>query len=211
MKRARAAPAILLLVGCSQARSVATAELNVAIVGGEPSPAADDGVVLLRARLEDNAENVCSASLVAPNLLLTARHCVSLLVEGQFDCSVRGEVFDNPTGGGTLGLHLPAESLEVYGGKLPRAAPLALGQQVISTLSQTICVNDLAFVVLDRSLNLPILPLRLGRGAELNEPGDLIGYGLDGKQVAIDVRSQPRQRTSGSGSSGLAPILWTKA
>jgi hypothetical protein len=166
--------------------------LSEPIVKGERSGAEQDGVVLLRAELEDKSELLCSASLVGPNLILTARHCVAYLSDGQFSCTVRGEPVDNPTGGGRLGLHLPAESLEIYGRETPRKTILAHGQQIISTLSPTVCNNDLAFVVLDTSLELPLVPMRLGRSARAHEAAVLVGYGLDGEQQVLDYRTQPR-------------------
>jgi hypothetical protein len=162
------------------------------IVSGEASGAEQDGVVLLRGELDDGSEILCSASLVEPRLLLTARHCVSYLTDGQFSCTVRGELIDNPSGGGRLGLHLPAEKLEIYGRATPRKTILAHGQQIISTLSPTICSNDLAFVVLDTALDLPLVPMRLGRPARPHEAAVLVGYGLDGTQRLLDYRSQPR-------------------
>jgi Trypsin len=183
------------VISCTEARpSDDVATLTQSIVGGEASGADQDGVVLLRAVLDDGSDLLCSASLVGPNLILTARHCVSYLSEGQFSCSVRGEPIDNPTGGGRLGLHLPAASLEIYGGKTPRKMPLAHGQQVLSTLSPTVCHNDLAFVVLDRALDLPIVPLRLGQPAQPHEAAVLVGYGLDSTQQVIDYRSQAREQ-----------------
>jgi len=191
--------ALLTLVACvgscaDQAPTEGVVEQRAAIVGGELSGAEQDGVVLLRGLLDDGSELVCTASLVGPNLVLTARHCVSYLSEGQFSCSVRGEVTDNPDGGGQLGLHLPAERLEIYGGKTPRKTPLARGLQVISTLSPTICKNDVAFVVLDRQVDLPIVPMRLGRPAQVHEASVLVGYGLDATQTGIDYLTQPRRQ-----------------
>jgi hypothetical protein len=180
------------VLGCAEANpSEPSSLLSQSIIDGEPSGAEQDGVVLLRAELAEG-EVLCSASLVGPNLLLTARHCVSYLTDGQFSCTVRGEPIDNPTGGGRLGLHLPAESLEVYGRKTPRTTILAHGQKVISTLTPTICSNDLAFVVLDTALDLPLVPMRLGRSAQAHEMGVLVGYGLDGVQTTIDHEAQPR-------------------
>lgn len=175
------------------------------IVGGEPSGADQDGVVLLRAVLDGMGETLCSASLVAPNLIMTARHCVSYKTEGTFACSVRGELIDNPTGGGRVGLHLPATSLEVYAGKTPRISPLARGQRVLSTLSPTACDNDLAFVVLDTALDLPIVPLRIGRPAQLHEPVMLVGFGLSEDEQIIDYKTQPRLQKPNLEVVGVGP------
>src|SRR5882724_3200861 len=165
-----------------------------AIVDGEASGADQDGVVLLRAVLDDQSEIICTASLVGPNLIMTARHCVSYFTDGQFSCSAKGELIDNPTGAGALGLHLPAASLAVYGRQTPRKAPLAHGQQVLSTLSPSICENDLAFVVLDTALDLPIIPMRLGRPALVHEASVLVGYGMNATQTGIEYTTQPRRQ-----------------
>ena len=183
----------LALLGCAgEAPDGSLANSSQAIVEGEVSGAEQDGVLLLRALADDGSELVCTGSLVGPNLLLTARHCVSYLNEGQFSCTVRGELTNNPSGGGRLGLHLPAERIEVYGRKLPRKAPLARGERVISTLSPDICKNDIAFVVLDQAVDLPVVPLRMGRPAQLHEAGVLVGYGLGATQTGIDYATQPR-------------------
>lgn len=155
---------------------------SAAVVGGESSPhgTSDDAVLLLRTLL-DGEELVCSAGLVAKNLALTARHCVSHLVTGAFACSVQGELeeAEEVPEPGTLGVHLPADSLEFYAGPRDERELVARGREVISTLSETICVNDIAFVVLDRELELPVFPLRRAGRARLGEAVTLLGYGLD--------------------------------
>lgn len=196
----------LPLLGCAgQAPDESAASSSHAIINGEASGAEQDGVVLLRALLDDDSELVCTGSLVGPNLVLTARHCVSYLNEGQFSCTVRGELIDNPNGGGRLGLHLPAERIEVYGRKLPRKAPLARGERVISTLSPDICKNDIAFIVLDQAVELPVVPMRIGRPALLHEQGVLVGFGLGAAQTGIDYATQPRFQKRDLDITALGP------
>jgi hypothetical protein len=190
-------------LGCSGPPPLTT--VRQGIVAGEPSGKAQDGVLLLRGLLDDGSEFVCSASLVAPNLLVTAQHCVSYLTQGLFSCSTRGELIESEAGAGILGLSLPPERLEVYGGKTPRKTPLAHGASIISTHSRNICQNDLAFVVLDTSLTLPVIPLRIGRPAELNEPGVLVGYGMVAGQHSIDFRTQARAQKPNQVIVGVGP------
>jgi hypothetical protein len=102
-------------------------------------------------------------------------------------------------------LHVPATSVEVYAGKTPRKSPLARGQRVLSTLSPTLCENDLAFVVLDTALDLPLLPLRLGRPALLHEPAILVGFGLTENEQVIDYKTQPRMQKRGLDVTGVGP------
>jgi len=169
-------------------------------VGGELSPAGsiEDAVLLLRTEL-DGDELICSASLVAKNLALTARHCVSYLGRGIFSCTAQGELVSLDSGAGELGTHLEASSIEFYSGATPRSKPVAYGKEILSTLSATICMNDLAFVVLDRNVDLPVLPLRLEGQAERGEFVTLVGYGLDdamSKSGKLDYETQPRTRNA---------------
>jgi Trypsin len=184
-------------------------DLSVAhgsIVFGEPSNAGAEDAVLLLRTMVDGQELLCTASLVAPNLALTARHCVARVTEGPFNCSVKGELYDNPTGAGRLGLDLSATSLDFYDGALPRTKPIAHGLSIVSTLSNTTCVNDIAFVVLDRAVALPVLPLRLHGSAALGEAVTLVGYGLvDDNAQTIVVRTQPRLRKTGLSIAGVGP------
>ncbi|HEX7454010.1 MAG TPA: trypsin-like serine protease, partial [Polyangiaceae bacterium] len=191
---------------CSSMAEPGLSASRSAIVGGEPSPAGMQNAVLLLRTAVDGQELLCTASLVAPNLALTARHCVAHLQDGPFNCSVKGELLDNPTGAGRIGLDLPASSLEFYGGALPRTTPLAHGLSIVSTLSDTVCVNDIAFIVLDRAVALPVLPLRLRGHAQVGEAVTLVGYGLvSDSQQTIDFSNQPRAQKTGLSIAGVGP------
>jgi hypothetical protein len=191
-------------VGCAEQAPLENRQTSsAAIIDGEVSGSDQDGVLLLRARL-DRGEVLCSASLIGPNLIITARHCVSYYTDGLFSCSVQGELTDSIGNAGELGLHLPAANLEVYGGKKPRKL-LARGQRVLSTLSPSVCTNDLAFVVLDQDVAFPVVPLRLDRPAQRDEVVTLVGYGLDGQQQAIDVQSAVRHQKTLLKLAGVGP------
>lgn len=203
-----------LMFGCSQPS--APERLRESIVGGEASGAEQDGVLLLRGDLPEGGETLCTSTLIAPNLVVTAQHCISYLSNGLFSCSVRGEVIATDEGAGTLGLSLPASELEFWGGNPPRKAPLAYGQSIISAHSTSICQNDLAFVVLDRDLDLPVSPVRRGRPALKGELGILVGYGMDAGERTIDHRTQEREQKrdlviAGVGPSSLADGVTTVA
>lgn len=194
---------VALLAACSAQPPIEVS--RELIVAGEESGPEQDGVLLIRTLADDDKNPLCSASLVAPNLLLTAQHCVSYVSNGLFSCNTRGELTNNEDGGGQLGLSLPPEKIEVYDGARPRQAPVARGAQIISTHSTNVCQNDIAFVVLDTSLDLPIIPMRLGRSAAVGELGVLVGYGMDAGQQFIDYRVQPRNQKRDQEVRGVGP------
>jgi hypothetical protein len=204
---ARGLLGLFVLCGGCAAPDMRIGTTRSPVVYGEPSPEGgiEDAVLLLRTAV-DGVEVLCSASLVAPRLALTARHCIAHLEDGPFNCSVRGEVIDNPTGAGRLGLDLPAESLEFYGGSTPRKEPLARGERVISTLSETICLDDVALVLLDRPVPIPPLPMRLKAATRVGEPVILVGYGMNEKQLqTIDFVTQPRRRKADLSIADVGP------
>jgi hypothetical protein len=163
------------------------------LVRAEPSPRGgpEDAIVLLRTVTDE--ERVCSATLVAQNLVLATRHCVASSTEAAFICNVRGELVDNPGGGGILGADVPPGSIEVYGAQTPRSQPIAVGARVVSSQSTNVCRDDIAFVVLDRALDLPVAPIRIGRRTRRGELATLVGYGTDGTSSDLPWRDIPRR------------------
>jgi hypothetical protein len=195
----------LFLAGCGEAGRATVRSEPFAIIGGERSPPGiEDAVLLLRAVVPDAGERICSASLVANNLVVTARHCVAHITDGYFLCSPRGEIIEITEDAGKLGLDLPAENLEFYSNETPRSAPIALGARVVSTLSVSACINDLAFVVLDRSVELPVLTLRRNRPALVGEVVTAVGYGTE-EGEALAFESQLRNRKSDLEISAVGP------
>jgi hypothetical protein len=188
--------ACLASIACGAGREgEPAAEQSAAIVFGERSPSpADDGVVFLR-HGTGSAEVICTGTMIAPNLVVTARHCVAYVNGGAFQCTVHGEPISIGDGGGILGPDVPAESVEVRAGEVPSSTPLAQGREIVSTLSLTNCVNDLAFVVLDRALEVPPAAVRLGTKTPKGEAATVVGYGS--QQLGIgepDWPSRPRKK-----------------
>jgi hypothetical protein len=137
---------------------------------------AEDAVVVVRAATDP--ELLCTGTLVAANVVVTARHCVAEAgPELGFRCSLSGELVESPDGSGELGADLPASLIEIYSGVVPSAEPVAVARQIVSSLSPTLCRDDLAFVVLDRALSLPTRPLRLESVTRVDDRVTLIGYG----------------------------------
>lgn len=138
-----------------------------------------EGVVAVATTLEDNKSHVtlCSGALVAPNLVLTARHCVSRAVTATPSCDAQGRSHN--------GLHLAEDAdpaqIAVYTGRHVRPdmdTPQAHAVKTLHPVGQVLCDADVAFLVLDRPLtNLVVLPMRLHASVE---PGDMVvpvGFG----------------------------------
>jgi hypothetical protein len=210
--RAAVGTASLLVLGsCGGSERQPFGRERSAIIGGEPSPAGiEDAVLLLRATVPEQGDRLCGASLVAPNLVVTARHCVAYVTGGRFSCKANGQLDeDDPgadPGAGRMGVDLPAEALAFFDDAVPRAEPVALGARVVSTLSDSACTNDLAFVVLDRTVDLPIVALRRSRPTLEDEAVIAVGYGADRSiDQTIDFETQKRRRKADLRVAAVGP------
>ena len=185
----------LLAAACAPADPVSGASVGVAraaIVGGDASPAERDAVVFLVHVGAKGWEFSCSATLVAPNLLLTARHCVSEIGDPNVACDADGR----QVAGGALGKDRDATGFAVYiGARTPQAAtsgaPAAKGRAIVHDGAATLCGHDLAFLVLDRDVpNAVIAPLRLSAPPTVGEELVAVGYGQTSSGAAPAVRQE---------------------
>ncbi|HEY6556018.1 MAG TPA: trypsin-like serine protease [Polyangiaceae bacterium] len=195
-----------LTAACGDAATLETASgaQRAALYGAAASPdgTADDAVLHLRGTAY--VDLTCTATLVASNLVVTALHCVARTPAGGFQCTPEGELIPNPDGAGTLLGHVAPESVEFYAGQTVGPEPVARGSQILSTFSDTICRNDIAFVLLDRTLDLPIRSIRLQHPTAVDEAMTFIGYGLDEQRIA-DWRARPRKRLTGQRVRAVGP------
>ena len=153
------------------------------IIGGRASGAAQNAVVMLQ--IEERA--ICSGSLIAPNLVLTARHCVSETDEGLL-CAPDGHALS----GGRIHADYDAQDIVVYVGQKQSALQArARGQQVVHDSAKNLCNHDIAFVVLDRPITgTPLAPLRLTETTTIGEKVTSVGWGLTSKGKLPSVRMQ---------------------
>lgn len=179
-------------LGCGDPE--ARAALAAAILNGESSPSPEHDAVVLVQAVMDAAPSLCTGTLVAPNLVVTARHCVAHVLPGPFHCTLRGELTGNPDRGGEMGLDVPPHRVFIHVGEVPSSSPSAVATRIVSSLSPSVCLNDLAFLVLDRELDAPIRPVRLQSITAAGERVTLVGYGLSEGEGQLDLSSARRSR-----------------
>jgi hypothetical protein len=170
-----------------------TATLRQPIIGGSLADAADSPVLYLR-----GPQGTCSAVLVASNLAMTARHCTSVLTEGQADCDPSGNLVMNGSNAGALGADDTPSTLAFYTAASVAAGntngtPDAMGSQIVSTQSLSVCRDDLSFVVLNTPIQgISPASIRITGSTQVGESVSIWGYGLTqtaGDPTALRVRT----------------------
>ncbi len=180
--------AFLPFTGCAAHHDVGEDEAAPAVATDEAivHGAADKGrhpaVVALIAEDGDGTA-LCSASLIAPDVLLTARHCVSYL---------RSESVTCPGNGAQVTGERPPSSLFVVLGDDASSAPVARGAEIFVPNEDQLCDADIALVRLDRAID-SVTPLPLARKGPASG-GEIVAVGF-GKNTLNGGAGVKRFRT----------------
>jgi V8-like Glu-specific endopeptidase len=162
------------------------------IIRGAVSAADQDAVVLLTMYDGDYLSQRCTGTLVAPNLVLTARHCTTFSEDTSIQCSSDG----SSTAGGRFKDDRDPKQMFVYTGAAAAAAadvrgpPAARGTRLVyDENARSMCGGDVAFIVLDRRIaSAKTAPIRLDRNARVGETLTLVGYGVTEEGKVPDLR-----------------------
>jgi hypothetical protein len=177
-RRAHAAAVLGLLVcsfGCTDAQlSPPEQQERSSIVNGTLSTDADNSVVLVA-----GPTNGCSGTLIAPNVVLTALHCVAQFdASARFTCNPDGSLMSSSPGSGQLGNLLTPSQIRVGTGVVNTFQ--ARGKKIFGTSANQVCKDDLAVLVLDSNIDVgdatPVT-LRFNRPTQKGDLTRIVGYG----------------------------------
>jgi hypothetical protein len=117
-----------------------------AIVVGIPDGGRDPAVVAI----DLDGQGYCTGTLIATNVVLTARHCVSV-TNGAVVCPTQGSQIASDLAPATLGI--------LVGDDVQSAQLVAHGAEVVMLLTGEICDHDIAAIILDT--NVDIAPVKV--------------------------------------------------
>ena len=186
-------------VACSATSSEPTASRAQQIAGGTADVSHQN--VFLLARESMDSGSLCTATLIAPNLLITARHCVS---PGTGDDHVL-------CGDSVLGEPFPASAFFTTNDPMPRdhsafftAIDVRVPGQGVDT-----CGYDVALIILKQNvptdISVPAIP-RIDREVQPGEKYTAVGYGVNelgnsnhGRMVLGDLSIECQPGSCGEG------------
>lgn len=145
------------------------------------------GVVALEIGNNGTSFTLCSGVLLSANVVLTARHCVSVQTTTGVACDANGVSATPPD----FSSDQPASSILVFTGATPalRGTPSATATAIFHPQGTTLCNLDVALVVLDTPIQ-GVRPLEVRLDAPVTVGANLraVGYGENDQNAAVGTR-----------------------
>lgn len=179
-----------VVVGCGEPSGpTPPTSIRQHVIGGRPSGPDEDTEVFVVAASSGHLLR-CTGTLVAPKVVLTARHCVLLEKSATMACTSDGQLADpSDPRGQDLRTEEP-ENVTVRYGASEAEFVTAKASQIFVPSDVSVCRNDVAFIVLETELAPRHVPLRF----DPIVPGERFrfsgwGYTADGQTELPDARS----------------------
>jgi hypothetical protein len=220
-------PLLVVVASCTTApaETESTARARQAILGGTPSDGDQDAVVMLL-QIDPRTNRrvgICTGAMLAPRLVLTARHCVAAVKDPEtLACNADG----TPLLGGEITGNVDPSNLFVFtGSRRPehigfeppeldttRWKPAGKGLEIIDDRATSLCDHDLALLLLESPIEgVPLATVRLDRPTAAGEKLVTVGWGVSSGEQEPRQRQQRRDVVvKRIGPSSEIPVLTTR-
>jgi hypothetical protein len=182
----RWAPSLLLLATAACGNAEPLSRGQAAIFGGSPAP--DDAAVVA---VVNFAGGQCSGSLIAPRLVMTARHCVADTAGKELQVLCGQTKFQPPDSAGAIFV-VPLPEISEDPGDYRAVSELRMPEG----LGDDLCGTDVVLLRLKEPLSgITPLPVRSDSPVRRGESYSAVGFGID--EALPDKPSGVRKRGEG--------------